>query len=243
MLTAEEWQKKANGHRDRLRQKFLDHGIESLTDTETLEMLLSLGTPRKDCKQPAIAAIKKFGSLAAVLEADAAALKTVKGIGPTNCVAVLLVHHLGRRFLSTRIRGRDYLRSSREVAEYLAHWTRGLDRELFKIILLDASLKIIDSVDLFSGTVDRGAVYPREVVRCAINANATAIVVAHNHPSGNAAPSNEDRVLTRRLYLACAVSDIRFLDHLIIGEDKTPYSFADHGLINEISRECDAILK
>ncbi len=242
MLTAEEWQKKAAGHRDRLRRKFLDCGIDGLTETEILEMLLSLGTPRKDCKQPALAAINKFGSLAAVLEADATALQQVKGIGPANCFAVLLVHQVGRRFLATRLKGRDYLRSSNEVAEYLAHWTRGLDREVFKVILLDSSLKIIDSEDLFAGTVDRGAVYPREVVRCALNANAAALVVVHNHPSGNPAPSSEDRALTRRLYLACAVSGIRFLDHLIIGEEKKPFSFADHGLIQEISRECDSIL-
>jgi len=242
MAGGDEWRKRVRGHRERMRRKLLDRGIDALTDVEVVEMLLALGTPRKDCKDPAREAVARFGSLAGVLEAAPDELMKVRGIGPANSAALLLVHQTGRRFLKTRLRDRHYLRSSREVAEYLAHWSRGLDREVFKVILLDASLKIIDSHDLFAGTVDRGAVYPREVVRAALMANASAVVVAHNHPSGNPRPSAEDKALTRRLYLACAACGIRLLDHLVVGEDEKPYSFADHGIMAEIGRECDGLL-
>jgi DNA repair protein RadC len=234
-----EWKQRVSGHRQRLREKLLARGIGALSDVEVVEMLLALGTPRRDCKDAAREALARFGSLAGVLEARPEELTRVRGIGPANSAAILLVHQVGRRFLETRLRDRQYLRSSREVAEYLGHWSRGQDREVFKVILLDTGLRIIGSRDLFTGTVDRGAVYPREVARVALAANAAAVVVAHNHPSGNSRPSDEDRSLTRRLYLACAACGIRLLDHLVAGEEV--YSFADHGLMEEIARDCAGV--
>jgi len=237
-----EWQKKGEGHRGRLRDKFLERGIEAFTDAEVLELLLTLCTPRRDCKEPARAALARFTTLAAVLEAPAPELLTVQGLGPNNTFALRFIHAVARRYLGQRLEKREYLRSSREVADYLNHAMRDLKHEIFKVIFLDAGHAILTEQTVAEGTISANTIYPREIVKLALQHNAAALVVAHNHPSGNLSPSEADRRLTRNLYLACTLMSMPLLDHLIVGASETPYSFADHGLMNEIRRECAAIL-
>jgi DNA repair protein RadC len=240
-MDRKEWQKKGAGHRQRLRDKFLDQGIEALSDAEVIELLLTFGTPRTDCKEPARAALKEFGDLPAVLDAAPAALRKIKGIGPKNVFALQFIQGAARRYLRQRIRGRKYMTSSRDVADFLVHSMRGLKHEVFMVVYLDASHAVIDSEILSEGTVTVNTVYPRELVKKALGYNAAALVIAHNHPSGSLHPSRQDEQLTRTLYLVCSFMHITLLDHLIIGNGDTPYSFADHGLMQSIRQECDTL--
>lgn len=236
------WQEKGAGHRQRLKDKFQQHGIDAFTDAEVLELLLIVGTPRKDCKMQAKALLKHFGSLPKVLEAPAAELQKIKGVGPNNSFAVHFLHAVARRYLKNRLQEKRYLHSSRQVTEYLVHSMRDLQHEAFTAIFLDASHAIIDSRVVARGTVSSNTIYPRELVKQALDHNAAAMVVAHNHPSGNTEPSPQDRHLTRTLYLACSFMNIRLLDHLIIGTTEKPYSFADHGIMASIGKECSRML-
>lgn len=233
---------KGSGHRQRLREKFLTRGIDAFTDEEVLELLLIMGTPRMDCKQQARAALAEFGNLATVLEAQPNELKKIKGIGANNTFAIHFLHGVARRYLQQRLREKNYLRSSVEVAKYLTHAMRDLKREVFMVIFLDAEHAIIDSRIISEGTITSNTIYPREVVKEALYFNAAALVVAHNHPSGNLTPSAADRRLTRNLYLTCTLMNINLLDHLIVAGSASPYSFADHGLMAEIRDECTSLL-
>jgi len=234
---------KAKGHRKRLRDKVLTRGVDALNDDEVLELLLTLGTPRKDCKQEARALLKQFGSLGTVLEADPETLQEVQGIGPQNSFAIHFIQGVARRYLNQRLQDKDYLRSSREVAEYLNHTMRHLKKEVFKVILLDTGLAIIDARTVFEGTLASNTIYPRELIKMVLDNHAAALVIAHNHPSGSQTPSAADRTLTKNLFLACSVMDIQLLDHLIIGRDDKPFSFADHGLMEEIKLEGQSLFK
>ncbi len=237
-----EWQEKGAGHRQRLRDKFLERGIEAFGDDEIIELLLSFGTPRSDCKDAARAALRELGSLPAVLDASGAQLRLIKGIGPKNVFALHFIQGVARRYLKQRLSGKTYIASSREVSDYLVHYMRGLQREVFTVLYLDAAHAIIDSEVLAEGTVTVNTIYPREVVKAALTHNASALVIAHNHPSGSLQPSLPDEELTRTLYLVCSFMQINLLDHLIVGDGDTAYSFADHGLMARIRDECRAIL-
>ncbi len=236
------WQEKGAGHRQRLRDQFLERGIEAFSDAEIIELLLSFGTPRSDCKDAARAALQELGSLPAVLDASGAQLRLIKGIGPKNVFALHFIQGVARRYLKQRLAGKTYIASSREVSDYLVHSMRGLQREVFTVLYLDAAHAIIDSEVLAEGTVTVNTIYPREVVKAALTRNASALVIAHNHPSGSLQPSLPDEELTRTLHLVCSFMQINLLDHLIIGDGETAYSFADHGLMARIRDECRAIL-
>ncbi|WP_022852591.1 RadC family protein [Thermodesulfatator atlanticus] len=232
----DDFRARVKGHRERLREKFLKYGLSSFTDEEVLELLLIFGTPRKDCKPLAREALKKFGSLAAVLEASPEDLLKIKGIGPKNMLAIKFVHGVARRFLERRLERKPYLSSAKEVYEYLAHSMMDLKKEIFKAIYLDARHQIIAVEDLFRGTVNESYVYPREVIERALSHHASAIVIAHNHPSGNPRPSHADIRLTKRLFMAAALLNLRLLDHLIVAKEGY-FSFAEEGLLSTIEQE------
>jgi len=235
-----EWQKRGEGHRGRLRDRFLENGINSFTDAEIIELLLTFGTPRSDCKQTAKELLNVFGSLPGVLDASPAQLQRVKGVGPKNSFALQYVQAVASRYLQTRLKGRRYIHSSNDVRDYLMHTMRGLQKEVFTVIFLDSSHGIIDSEIVSEGTINLNTVYPRELVKRALEYNAAALVVAHNHPSGSIQPSAPDQSLTKNLHMACRFMQIRLLDHLIIGDGI--YSFADSGLMAEINEQCDALI-
>ena len=219
-----------DGHRQRLREKFLKNGLDGFHDYEIIELLLTLGTPRSDCKQPAKDALKKFGSLKAVLEAVPQDLKTIKGIGDKNVFGLKLSQDVARRYLSDRIIDKDYAKSSNDVIEYLQHNLRDKNKEIFMVIYLNGRNQIINMDELFEGTLNTSAVYPREVVKRALENHAAALVFVHNHPSGNPNPSQYDISITKKLKEAALAIDISVHDHLIIAGNDV-YSFADHGLI------------
>lgn len=219
------------GHRKRLREKFLKSGLAGLHDYEIVELLLTLGTPRKDCKQQAKDTIKKFGSLRDVLEASHEELQEIKGIGPQNIFGIKLAREITKEFLKEKIVGKNICKSSKDIFNYLYCSMRGLKKEIFKVVFMNGKNHIIGIEDLFEGTLDKSAVYPREIMKRAIKNNASALVFAHNHPSGDPEPSQSDKDITKDLVSAGRLMEIKVLDHIIIG-DNNYYSFADEGIIS-----------
>jgi DNA repair protein RadC len=218
------------GHRERLRKKFLDSGVSAFHDYELIELLLTLGTPRRDCKQQAKNLLAKFKTLRGVLEADAKDLQKVKDIGPINAIALKIVHEVARKFLEEKAIAAPDCKSSQEVFDYLYHSMRDLKKEVFKVLFLNGKNKILAIEDLFEGTLNQSAVYPREIMKKAISNNAVGLIFAHNHPSGDPTPSQSDKDITKDLISAGKTMDIKVFDHIIIGDNKY-YSFADKGMI------------
>ena len=220
----------STGHYARLRQRFLNIGIDGFLDYEVVELLLKLADNRRDQKPTAKALINEFRSLKGVLEASPNRLLTIKGIGPSNIFGLKLIQAVARRYLKDRIIGEDYVRSSKDVFTYLQHELRDKNIEVFMVILLTSQNKIIDSVELFEGTLTTSAVYPREVIKIILEQDAASVVFVHNHPSGNPNPSSDDIAITKKLKSACETIEVILHDHIIIAEDKIT-SFADKGLL------------
>ncbi len=242
-MEKEAWRKKGTGHRQRLRDKFLARGIEAFNDDELLELLLSFGTPRIDCKDTARAALAHFNnSLAAVLDAPAEELIKIKGMGRKNIFALHFVQGTARRYLKQRVLGKQYIHSSREVGDYLIHLLRGREREVFIAVFLDGAHAVLATETVAEGTISVNTIYPRELIKQALKYNAAALIVAHNHPSGSLTPSAQDISLTRTLFLACSLMNLSLLDHLLVGAAQEVYSFADHGIMAEISGQCARLL-
>jgi len=227
---------KGAGHRQRLRKKFLESGLSGFHDYEVIELLLTIATPRKDCKEIAKALLKRFKSLQRVLEASPRELCEIEGIGPMNQFGIKLVKAVADRYLEKRLIEKDPLNNSKELYEYLCHTIRDKLREYFKVVFLDAKNKVLAVETLFKGTLTASSVYPREVILAALNHDAAALIFAHNHPSGDPTPSPEDMAITRQLVLACAVMGITVHEHIVMG-NSSYYSFADHGHIARIYRE------
>jgi DNA repair protein RadC len=237
-MEKEDWQEKGTGHRERLRQRFLDGGFERFSDEEVVEFLLTLGTPRGDVKSSARQALKDFGSLSAVLSAPIEKLTEIKGIGPKNALYLKFVHQVAGRYLKDRAEGKPFFGSSQAVFDYLFHSMRDLKREIFKVLFLNRKNELIYDQDMFFGTLTGSAVYPREILTLALERKAAGLVFVHNHPSGEPAPSPEDRKLTRDLIWAARLLSIQVIDHIIIGHNRY-YSFADQGLIKRFLSEYD----
>ncbi len=223
---------KAEGHRKRLREKFIKTGLNGFHDYEIIELLLSLGTPRKDCKEQAKEAVKRFKTLRGVLEAPAAELQQIDGVGPHSAFGIKLVQEVAREFLKEKIIDKPIYKSAQEIFDYLYHSMRDLRKEVFKVIYLNSQNQITETENLFEGTINSSSVSPREVVEGAINHNAVSLIFVHNHPSGNPEPSKSDKELTKDLVYAGSIMRIRVLDHVIIGDNKY-FSFAGQGLIEE----------
>ena len=219
-----------NGHRWRLREKFVRGGLGSFLDYEIIEMLLTLGTPRRDCKLQARSALKRFKCLRGVLEATSEDLQEIDGIGPRNVFGIKLIQEVSRRFLRERMMSKPVCHSSQEVFDYLYHSLRDAKQEKFKVVFMDAKNQIIEEKTFSQGTVDSSAIYPREIIKAALKYNASSLIFIHNHPSGDPVPSESDREITRELIFAVQIMQIKVLDHIIIGNNRY-FSFADAGLI------------
>lgn len=224
------------GHRKRLRDKFLRSGLSGFHDYEVVELLLTLGTPRKDCKQAAKDALKRFKTLQGVFEASPRELCEINGIGPTNQLGLRLIKAVSDRYLHARVMYRDSINDSKNLVAYLTANMRDKHRECFKVVYLDAKNRVLDAETLFRGTLTASSVYPREIVRAALDHHAAALIFAHNHPSGDPQPSPEDIAITRQLIFACRVMGMTVHEHVIIGRE-TYFSFADQGHIKRINQE------
>lgn len=224
-------QKSKEGHRKRLREKFLRSGLPALHDYEIVELLLTLGTPRRDCKEQAKSAIKKFKGLRGVLSASLDELTEIKEIGRINAFGIKLFQEISERYLKEKILNKKIpLKSSKEVFDYLFQSMSKEKIEVFKVLFLDGKNKLIEPEDLFRGSLNSSAVYPREIMKKAIKYNASGLIFVHNHPSGDSSPSESDKEITENLISAGKVMQIKVLDHIIIGDNKY-FSFADNGLL------------
>jgi DNA repair protein RadC len=231
---------KGEGHRGRLRDKFLSSGLSGFHDYEVIELLLTLGTPRKDCKEPAKAALKKFKTLQAVFEASPSELCEIPGIGSMNVFGIKLIKSVSDRYLERKLLQKDPIYNSKQLFDFLSHRIGAGDRESFMVVYLNAKNLVMGTEVLFEGTLTASSVYPREVVRSGLEQRAAALIFAHNHPSGDPAPSPEDVTITRRLVFACSVVGIAVHEHLIIGERRY-FSFADQGLLKKMQTDFQAV--
>ena len=208
-----------HGHRERLRTKFRELGDTALADYELLELLLFRLIPRRDTKPIAKALIDRFGSLAGVLGAPVGLLQEVKGVGEAVATDLKLIAAVGHRSLKSSLTGRKLLSSWASVIEYchaaMAHETN----EQFRILFLDKRNQLIADEVQQRGTVDHTPVYPREVVKRALELSATAIILVHNHPSGDPTPSRADIDMTHTIINTAKPLGIAVHDHIIIGKD------------------------
>lgn len=224
------------GHRERLRERFLNGGLEGFHDYEVVELLLSLNTPRKDCKQSAKALLKRFKSFQGVLEAGDKQLCEISGVGPLNSLGIRLIKAVADRYLEHKIVSKDVVSNSTDLLEYLNLTMGHKNKEVFCAVFLDAKNCVLTSKILFEGTLTTSSVYPREVIISALQHNAAAVIFAHNHPSGNAEPSQSDIDITRKLFFALKYIGILLHEHMIIGNQGN-YSFAAHGLISQFNKD------
>lgn len=224
---------RGEGHRGRLREKFLNSGLSGFHDYEVVELLLTLATPQKDCKEAAKSALQRFKTLSGVLDAPVNELCEIKGLGPKNILGVKLVPSVAERYLEDKMVRSDPVSNAKVLFDYLYQSMAGKSRECFKVLFLDAKNRVLATEVLFEGTLTAGAVYPREVVKKALDYRAAAVIFAHNHPSGDPEPSSADVAITRRLIFACMSTGITVHEHLVIGERRY-YSFADAGYIGRM---------
>lgn len=213
----------------------MQNGLQGFHDYEVLELLLSLNTPRKDCKDSAKDLLKRFKTLPAVLEADPDFLCEVRGVGPANSLGIKLIKAVADRYLETRILSRDVVQNPQDLLVYLKQVIGYKTREVFAGIFLDARNRVLASEILFTGTLTTSSVYPREVILSALKHHAAAVIFAHNHPSGDVTPSKSDRDITKKLFFALKYVGIVVHEHMIIAGDGY-YSFAAKGLISELNR-------
>lgn len=231
---------KGEGHRKRLKQRFLESGLEGFHDYEVIELLLSLNTPRKDCKQSAKLLLERFKTLQAVMEARTEELIQVNGVGTANCLGIKLIKEVADRYLKSRIISKDVVNNPKDLAQYLRHAIGHKNKEVFAAVYLDAQNRVLTSEILFTGTLTQSSVYVREVILAALAHHAASIIFAHNHPSGSFTPSASDIQITKELFIALNFIGIAVLDHMIISRDGE-FSFAENGLMNQFKNRWETI--
>ncbi len=207
---------KGAGHRKRLRDRFLQSGLNGFLDYEIVELLLTLGTPMKDCKQMAKESIKKFKGLAGVMNASLVDLQKIKGIGHSNFFGLKLFQAISERLAKEQMPERITLNSAEAVAKYLQKKIGKEKKEYFVALYLNARNQLIYEETISVGTLNASLVHPREVFKPAIDYLAASIIVAHNHPSGELEASDADIRLTGRLKDSGGLLGIKMSDHLII---------------------------
>lgn len=204
------------GHRDRMRRRFRDHGADGLADYELLELILFASIKRADTKPIAKALLARFGSFAGVLAAPRARLLEVKGVGERVADDLKLLQAAAKRYARAEVNTRDALSSWSKVVEYLRAASSHEEREEFRILFLDKKNGLIADEVQQRGTVDHTPVYPREVIRRALELSATAIILVHNHPSGDPTPSRADIQMTRQIIDIAKPLGIEVHDHIIV---------------------------
>lgn len=203
---------------ERPREKLLARGAHSLSDAELLAIFLRTGLRGTTAVDLARQLLNRQGGLRALLDTPPATLASLPGMGSARRALLQASLELGRRYLESELVREHSLTNPSDAGRFLTARLRGYPQEVFACMFLDNRHRLVAFEELFRGTVDGAAVYPREVVRRCLGHNAAAVILAHNHPSGVAEPSQSDRSITRRLVDALALVDVRVLDHLVIGE-------------------------
>ncbi len=216
---------------ERPRERLVKQGARALSDAELLAIFLRVGVAGKSAVDLARELIERFGSLAGLFAASQVELCAVKGMGEAKYVQLQAVLEMARRALDERIRTTDALNSPAAVRDYLRLTLASLPHEVFVAVFLTAQNRVIAVDEMFRGTLTQTSVYPREIVKRALAHNAASVILAHNHPSGEASPSSADRSLTRTLADALALVDVRVLDHFIVAPGAS-LSFAEQGMLH-----------
>ena len=198
--------------------KALDRGMEALSDAELLSLVLSRATYDQTEVGTAMELLSRSGGLRKVFD--------LKDLSIVERVKLLAVREIGKRILKEGMIGQNFVRSPQAVSDYLTASLRDMKREVFKVMFLDKALRILADKDIFFGTIDEAAVHPREIVKAALEFNASSIVLVHNHPSGKTEPSREDYEITQKIKAACQTVSVRVLDHIIVGENQY-FSFSE----------------
>lgn len=215
---------------ERPREKLLTLGSAALSDAELLAIFLRIGCAGKSAVDLARELLQEYGGLRPLLEASQAEFCKGLGLGSAKYAQLQAVLEMARRHLSSSMKTGDLLTAPNMVRDYLRAQLRHQQREIFAVLFLDSQNRLIAYDELFQGTIDGASVHPREVVKQALARNAAAVILAHNHPSGVAEPSQADRRITERLQVALELVDVRVLDHMVVG-DAEVVSFAERGLL------------
>jgi DNA repair protein RadC len=222
------------GHRERAQEKFLQMADTSvLPDYELLELILMKSIPRIDVKGLAKDLLNKFGSISAVLSAQADELVCFPHIKQSTLVLFKLIREANGRIISDKIKATPVLECWERVVDYCCLTLEQEHIERFMVLYLDKRFRLLRREIPQNGTTDRVSIYPREILKEALIIGAHGVIIAHNHPSGNTDPSPADLTMTAELYQTLRAGNILFLDHLIIAEGRKVYSFAEHGLLKE----------
>ncbi len=214
----------------RPREKLLALGPAALADAELVALLLRTGLRGVSVLQLAQQLLDAFGGLGGLLHASASDLKRIKGLGPAKRAEITAVMELARRSLAQELAERTVLTSPQQVKDFLQLKLAHLGHEVFAVLFLNAQHQLVELEEMFRGTLTQTSVYPREVVKRALDLQASAVILAHNHPSGVAEPSRADEYLTQTLKAALQLVDVRVLDHLVVGRAGV-VSFAERGLL------------
>ncbi len=217
-------------HRQRLKDKYLEAGIDAFHDYERVELLLSYAIPRQDVKPLAKELLRQFGTLRGIVDAEVADLEKIRGIGKHVAVLLKLIKDLGVIYLREKAEGKRQISCTTELLDFCKANMGGLKDERFCVIYLDAVNKMIEFETVQEGIVNQAVVYPRKVLENALKRKASAIILVHNHPSGNVRPSDADIRLTKTIQDAGRVLDILVHDHVIIGENRA-FSFREEGIM------------
>lgn len=200
------------------REKLLKFGAESLSDAELLAIFLRTGIkgiPVMDLSESVLTA---FGSLRGLLSATLEDFCKIKGLGQIQYIQLQAAKEMTKRYLSQQMKVNEMIDSPYLAVMYFQSELESWEREVFMVIFLDNQNRLIKTEKMFYGTINQASVHPREIIKEALKCNAAAILVAHNHPSGNCTPSEADRYLTRKIEMACDLIDLRFVDHIIVGK-------------------------
>jgi len=207
-----------HGHRERLRARFMEAGAQALADYEMLELVLFRAVPRRDVKPLAKDLLLKFGSFAEVISAPAERLKQ-EGLGEAAVIELKVVQAAAQRLARGEVKKRTAMSSGTAVIDYIRTAQAFAEKEQFRILFLDKKNRVIADEVQQEGTVDHTPVYPREVVKRALELSATALILVHNHPSGDPTPSQADVEMTRQVAQVARTLGIQVLDHVIVGKD------------------------
>lgn len=218
------------GHRQRVKTRFLSEGLDAFEDHQVLEMLLFFCIPMKDTNDLAHKMINEFGSLAGLFEADPKDISRRCGVSENTAILVSLIPSLSRRYFKGKWGDKPALNSSSKAGEYTVSLFAGRTYEAFFVICLDAQNRVNYADLVHEGTINEAPVYPRLIVETALRHQANSIILAHNHPGGNLQPSNDDVDITKKIVAAVESISINVMDHIIVAGDKY-YSFAEKGLI------------
>jgi DNA repair protein RadC len=210
----------ADGHRARMRQRLLRAGPDALADHEMLEMILFIALPRRDTKSIARELLTRFRSFGGVLGAPEAELRGVDGMGEAGAAAVKLVQAAALRMMRQEVAAQPLLTTWERLTDYLTAAMAHERTEQFRVLFLDGRNRLIADEVQGRGTINHAPAYPREVVRRCLELHATAVILAHNHPSGEPSPSREDVALTAEIARAAAIMGIAVHDHIIVGKGK-----------------------